>query len=315
MVVAAKVRVDRNTRTRTDTVAVNKAVIESWKAPPFQRPLRVNTKVHGLAEVIKQDGGVIPGVITLGMIGRDTYLLDGQHRIYAFQLAEVADGYADVRIHEFKDFAEMGEEFVNLNSRLVNFQPDDILRGLEESVPPLRSIRTARKFIGYGYVRRGSPNTPCLSMSALLRCWFGSEPETPKNSGFSAVRMVDRLTQDEADRIIEALGILDRAWGQGIAYARLWNNLNLTLSFWLYRRTVIGIYSVKTTRFTRELFTKGLMSLAADDEYLDYLSGRGLTEYHRSPTFSKMRGIISKRYLAETGQKAFMPQPDWMKGN
>jgi hypothetical protein len=37
-----------------------------WKLPAFQRPLRVNAKVLALVEEIRTEGGVIPGILTLG---------------------------------------------------------------------------------------------------------------------------------------------------------------------------------------------------------------------------------------------------------
>src|SRR5439155_2436385 len=39
-----------------------------------------NDKVRALAEQVKADGGVMPGIITLGVVDGVTYLIDGQHR-------------------------------------------------------------------------------------------------------------------------------------------------------------------------------------------------------------------------------------------
>lgn len=66
-------------RSQMDTIEITQPLADSWLLPPFQRPLKVNQKVLDLAELLNQTG-VMPGVITLGHIGKDVYLVDGQHR-------------------------------------------------------------------------------------------------------------------------------------------------------------------------------------------------------------------------------------------
>lgn len=105
-------RAKRVTHTSLDTIRVTPEIANAWKSPPFQRPLRVNSKVMALAETIKADGGVLPGVLTLGVLERDTYLLDGQHRREAFLQSGCPEGYADIRRHVFESMADMGSEFV-----------------------------------------------------------------------------------------------------------------------------------------------------------------------------------------------------------
>jgi hypothetical protein len=308
------IKTHSTTHTRTDTILVSSAVISSWKSPPFQRPLRINAKVLALAEKIKADGGVIPGVVTLGMLGRDTYLLDGQHRAHAFLLSEMAEGFADVRVHQFTDMGDMGEEFVNLNSRLVNFRPDDILRGLEEALPTLRSIRQKCPYVGYDMIRRGT-NSPIMSMSTLLRCWYGSAAETPVASSASALLLAKQMTTDDADMLVKVLGFVEKAWGRDLEYARLWSALNLTLCFWLYRRLVVAPYSAKTEKMSNDLYIKCLMSVSADSKYIDWLLGRHMSERDRSPAFSKIKIAFVKRIQSETGKKPMLPSPAWSKSH
>jgi hypothetical protein len=300
----------KTTHTATDTLLVTNAIIQSWKAPPFQRPLRINDKVRALAGEIKQSDGVIPGVITLGKLGRDTYLLDGQHRCHAFLMAELAEGYADVRLHQFSDVGEMGEEFVRLNSRLVNLRPDDILRGLEESTPQIRLIRQRCAFVAYDQVRRNEKSA-VLSMSALLRCWAHAERETPTSSSGSAATMATQITVDQADELIGALLIFDRAWGRDPEYWKLWSNLNLTLCLWLYKRTVVAPYTPATTRITKEQFYKCMTAMSAASGYLDWLVGRNLSDRDRSPAYMRIKAVVAKRYHEETGRKPRLPQPPW----
>ena len=136
-------------RSTMDTVMITKEGVDEWKLPPFQRPLRVNPRVMEVVEEIRGNGGVIPGVLTIGVLRRtEKYLIDGQHRIEAFKLSGLVEGIADIRLCQFDSMADMGEEFVRLISRLVVMRQDDILRGLEESTPALKTIRNRCPFIG-----------------------------------------------------------------------------------------------------------------------------------------------------------------------
>jgi hypothetical protein len=215
-----------------------------------------------------------------------------------------------VRYCHFESEAEMGDEFVKLNSHIVTMKPDDILRGLEKSHPALAKVRRACPFVGYGQIRRNE-KSPVVSMSALLRCWFGSAPEVPANGGMTATKVVGNLTDDEADTMISFLNLAIAAWGRASEHARLWANLNLTICMWLYRRLVITPYSASTKKLSKDVFQKCLMSVAADSLYNDYLMGRQLRERDRSPTYSKLKAIFAKRIEAETGDKPRLPSPNW----
>jgi len=301
---------ERSTRTTLDTIEISPHEVKSWKVPPFQRPLRVNDKVRALAVTIKDDSGVIPGILTIGVLDKQRYILDGQHRREAFLISECLVGYVDVRIAHFDSMAEMGEEFVNLNSQLVRMRPDDILRGLEGTHAPVAKVRRRCPFVGYDMVRRGE-RSPMLSMSALLRCWFASAPEVPSAGGLTSVGILSRFTDEEADNVISFLDMAMHAWGRDVEYQRLWLNLNLTLTMWVYRRLVITPYSVRTQKITKDLFTKLLMSLSADSNYLDWLVGRQLRDRDRSPCYGRIRASFTGRLLAETGKKPSFPAPAW----
>jgi len=300
------------TRTTVDTIAFDREQIASWELPAFQRPLKLNDKVVALAETIKRDGGVIPGVITLGVLGGQTYLLDGQHRRAAFMQSGMESGYTDVRIHHFDNMGEMGEEFVRLNSQLVRMRPDDILRGLELSYEPLRRLREKCPFIGYDMIRRGT-NAPIVSMALVLRGWRSSSCEVPASHGVasSAAALAVSLTNEDSNEMIRFLSACFEAWGRDQEYMRLWGGLNLVLCMWLYRRTVMQQNSVKSIRLTREQFKKCLMSLSAESDYLDYLTGRSMGERDRSPTYGRMKHIFAARIASDTGQKALLPAPAW----
>jgi hypothetical protein len=303
----------KQTHTRVDTLEVSPAKLKSWKSPPFQRPLRVNAKVEALAEQIKLDGGVIPGVLTIGLLGKEEYLLDGQHRREAFYISGLQEGYVDVRFREFEDMAGMGEEFVNLNSALVRLRPDDILRGLEGTNEALTTIRKKCPFVGYDMIRR-SEKSPIIGMSILLRCWVGSAPETPTSSGSSAAQIARTFTTEDAIKCVEFLSLAEQAWGRDPEYARLWGSLNLALCMWLFRRLVLADNrksGARTVTLTKEQFRACLASLSAEPNYLEYLVGRQLSERDRSPAYDRIKTIFVRRLHHDTGKRAILPAPPW----
>src|SRR5262245_34334482 len=101
-IVKPQTPVEKKTRTVVDTIMVTPKLLEAWQSPPFQRPVRENEKVRLLAEELKDNGGVWPGIITLGIFEGVTYIIDGQHRKFSFLLSGLEEGYTDVRIHYFQ---------------------------------------------------------------------------------------------------------------------------------------------------------------------------------------------------------------------
>lgn len=299
------------THTTVDTIQFTREDVERWELPPFQRPLRVNDKVAALAESIKVDGGVVPGVITIGILGGKTYKLDGQHRLHAFMASGCEMGYADVRKHYFECMADMGREFVEINSSLVRLRPDDILRGLEQSNPALVKIRKACPFIGYDMIRR-SDKSPIVSMSAVLRCWFASEHDCPATSGgMSSASLAENITPENAEVLIGFMDVALKGFGRDPQYARLWGNLNLTMCMWIYRRTVIAQYSIKTPKLTAAQFTKCMMALSADPTYCDWLAQRRLSDRDRPTCYRRIKEIAVRRLHEELDRKVMFPQPEW----
>lgn len=308
-VVEPATKAQRATRTTLDTVIVTLAMAKGWKLPSFQRPLKENFKVMEISNEIRETQ-VIPGVITIGVIDDKHYLLDGQHRRHAFFLSELQEAFADVRFTHFETEAEMADEFIKVNSHIVSLKPDDILRGLEKSNKNLAKIKREFPLVGYDNIRRGDRG-PVVSMSALLRCWFGSAPEVPSLGGFTARTVVEELSDDEVDTLLKFCEVARIAWGNVAEHHKLWLNLNLTICMWLYRRLVITPYSASVKKISSDLFKKCLMSVAADGTYADYLVGRNLRERDRSPTYSKVKSIFSKRIEEEERYKPRLPSPEW----
>lgn len=301
---------EKATSTTLDTVEITPAIVDAWNTPPFQRPIRINAKVETLAQQIRNDEGVIPGVVTLGVLDGKRYIVDGQHRREAFRISGCKSGFVDMRVLHFTNMAEMGDEFVSLNSQIVRMRPDDILRGLEQSYEPLQKLRKQCAFIGYDQIRRGTSG-PTLSMSAALRCWVGSATETPKGGGASAATLARTFSSDEAVVLIGFLDCVHSAFGHDVENYRLWGNLNLTLCMWLYRRLVITPYSARTQKMTRDDFTKCLMSVAAAGLYVDWLQGRDLRPRDLSPAYTRLKSLFAGRIEKITGKKPSLPQPSW----
>ncbi len=303
----------RTIRSRMDTVLLTPSVVDSWKLPPFQRPLRINDKVHALSEELKKNGGVLPGVLTLGRIGDFTYLVDGQHRIEAFKISGMKEGFADVRLCDFDTMADMGEEFVNLNQSIVKMRPDDVLRGLEATIPGLVFIRKHCEFVGYAQIRRGGTSGAVVSMSTVLRCWAMSAKDVPTSAPGSVIHLAKDLTEGVAHELVQFVNVAYGSWGRDPEYWRLWGALNLAVTMWLWRRTVLTQYSAKSVRLNVGEFGKCLMALSASADYLDWLHGRSLTDRDRAPCYSRIRSIFNKRLidLGLAKDRLRFPAPAW----
>ncbi len=304
------------TRSAMETLLFTRTEIDTWLVPVFQRPIRVNAKVLAMSQDLKTNGGFISGVLTLGRIlgSKVNYIVDGQHRIEAFKIADLKECIADVRIVTFEKMSDMAEEFIELNSRLVNMRPDDILRATAEDTPELKRITNACEFVSYGNVRRGTGSTAMMSMSTLLRCWYMSGPDTPPTTSPNAATLATLLDNSEADKIIAFMQIARQAWGSDPENYRLWGNLNVSLTMWLWRRLVLERERKGTTRhavLTPTLFGKCLMSVSADANYIDWLVNRNFSERDRAPCYARLKVIFAKRLEQETGKKQQLPQPSW----
>ena len=303
---------ERATQTTLDTIEISKKLAAAWKKPPFQREVRITTKVLGLAEDIKKNGGVIPGILTLGVLDGDVYIVDGQHRLQCFQMSEVELAYADVRTHYFKTMGEMADEYVRLNSSLVRLRPDDIMKGLEQSNAHLKLIRRRCPYVGYDRIRNGA-NAPVLSMATVIRVWCGSRNDVPALHG-GAQTLIEEMDNIETGALCDFLDLCFAAWKRDSEYFTLWGSLNLILCAWLYRRVVIGDAGKGLSRATKldaEQFRRCLLSLSASPDYMDYQVSRRITDRDRAPAYNRLKVIFAKRYWDEHKKKLLMPSPAW----
>lgn len=301
-----------------ETLVFSRDDVNGWEVPPFQRPLRVNEKVRALAEELKQNGGIIAGVITLGTLPNDKsiYLVDGQHRREAFRISELREGLSDVRTCKFDDLAHMAEAFVNLQQSLVSMRPDDILRGLEASTRSLKIIRETCPFVGYDQVRRSAENSPFLSMTLVLRAWSGSRSETPSrnNQRDTPLQLARQIDDLELTNLCKFLHVAHAAWNRDLENARLWAGLNLGMCMWLYRRLVLDQdrSAKRSITLNTDQFKKCLIALSADSDYIDWLVARVLNDHSRSPCYRRIKTAFAARLKSDkvTDVPKF-PSPAW----
>jgi hypothetical protein len=299
-----------------ETLIFPRDEVLTWKIPPFQRPVRINDKVLSVAEQMKIDGGIIPGILTLGRLGTDKtiYIVDGQHRLEAFKIADLPECLVDARMCTYTSMADMAEDFVELNGRLVNMRPDDILRGLEESTPLLRRIRASCDYVTYGQINRSAEKlSHVVGMSLLLRAWNQSRSDVAGGFSVSSTQLAQSLEADEVDRLILFMQVARSAWGDEPENYRLWSGLNLTMCMWLFRRVVLDKQrgGKKAVLLSPEQFRKGLMSVAATAEYSDWLVGRRVGERDRAPCYARLTAIFAKRLQADGLDKVMFPRPAW----
>lgn len=306
---------EKLTKTTVDTVELTEKLVASWRVPPFQRDLKINAKVIAVSEEIKAAGGVLPGMLTVGVLDGTTYIVDGQHRLAAWRQTGLPLGYVDVRTHFFEDVGDMAKEFVRLNSSLVKLRPDDILRGMEPSTPSLQRLRRKCPFIGYDMIRRGE-KSPVLSMSSFVRMWMAGKQEVPAGGG--SLEALAGFDDNETSQAIDFANLCYEAWRRDTEYARLWSVLNMTLCAWLYRRVVLGerqTAASRAARLTKDEFRKCLMALSADSQYLDYLVGRLLNDRDRAPAYSRIKALFTRRHSQETGKSIKLPAPSWQSSH
>jgi hypothetical protein len=308
----------KTARASMETLIITPAAVSRWLPPPFQRPKKTNKRTVAVTEAIKKEGGIIPGTITLGKFNGNTYLVDGQHRIGCFLDSELPEGLADVRVLTFNTLAEMAEEFSQLNSHIVPFRKDDILRGMEAYTPALAELRRRCPFVGYDNVRQKSKNSKVLSMSTAIRTWLGSEKEP--NDGPSTSRAVELLSDEEVSKLAACLATCWEAWGREPESFRLWGKLNLGIVFWLWRRIVLkedmpaaDLGGRRRTIITPDQFRLCLMALSANGRYVEWLLGRNLKERDRKPCYDHVKSIFVGRLGGMGLGRPLMPSPEWAK--
>jgi hypothetical protein len=302
-------------KTQMETKLLSLDEMFRWKLPPFQREERQTQKVLEFAEELKCNGGMVSGTILLGMLRgqEDTvYLVDGQQRRHGCEISTMEEFIADISLKTYDSMADMAEDFKRANGRLVPFKPDDLLRAYEVTHVHLKQLHDDCPFIGYVNIRRNDDKGAVLSMSCALRCWFGSALVTPALQN-QAVTLLDQLDESQRQCMTIFLRTAHNAWGTDRSYGRLWANLNLLMTMYLYRKLVLDpVPSARRVPLPIEMFRKCLMSVSADGSYSDWLQGRNVGERDRAPCYRRLKTIFAQRLLREYNGKIFkMPKPDW----
>ena len=308
----------RKTRTAvTETKLLTADDLRSWQIPPVQGIFKVNKKVLGYIEDLKESGGIIGGVITLGRLPNDPrlWIVDGLHRTSGALVTELLEFIAEVRIIDFPNMGELADEYVKMNTPFRGKRPDDILRAMEENLPCLKLLRAQCDFIGYGNVRRAVTGSPVIGMSQVLKCWFGSKQETPGTSGGINPRgLAEQIDEKDIEQLSAFLNTVYAAWGNDPEYYRLWGALNLTMCMWIYHQLVLKKdIRRKVVMLTVAEFGRCMMSVSAASDYVDWVRGRNMSERDRSPCYTRLRKIMGARITDDTGRRAMFPQPSWCK--
>jgi hypothetical protein len=166
-------------------------------------------------------------------------------------------------------------------------------------------------------VRRNTSTSPVVSMSAALRCWFGSNNETPTSASLNAIEIAEQLDEREIQNLSAFMTAAYAAWRNDPEYYRLWSNLNLTLCMWLFRQLVLRQDKKgKVMTLNLSQFGKCLMSASASPQYIDWLMGRNINERDRSPCYTRLKTIFTKRLIEENyacAKKPMFPSPEWYR--
>jgi hypothetical protein len=310
-VISLKTKPQRTTSTRVDTIAFTLKDVDSWKRPEFQRDIKPTKKMAEVVQYIKDNDGVLPGILTLGVLDgtREIYKIDGHHRCEAFRQSECPEGYADVR-YLYGTMEDFSEEYEKLNGQINPTKADDRLRAQAIRNPKIERLRSQCKVIAFAPRKTGKVS---ISMSMVLRSWANARRGTPATRGKAAsgVEIMTHMEDAELAHLIKFINLCESAWGRDQEYVQLWNQMNLTMCMWLYNRLVVDKpTSIKLKQLTPALFEKCLMSLSADARYMEWLRGRN-NAVHRSPCYMRVKEHFASRLREETGIKHNLPQPDW----
>jgi len=307
----------------TQVMILTPAIIKAWEAPTCQRPLSINKNVKALTSIMLNPYVNMPGTILLGIWNGKTYLIDGQHRGYAFLQTNRPTIDALVEIHHYVDGpageVAMSLEYIERNKQLVVRKADDTLRAMEAFTPMLRTLRDNCPFVAYSRIHSsGSTVRRMISMSNLLRYWTCAGNEAPATFA-TAEQIAKTLTQEQVDTITPFLNMCLAAWGYDKENDDMWCQLNMTVTMWLYRHTVLdtGSALARITKISPETFQRCLVATSVDTDYclwLNAIKKKAFTD-SRSACLRRLREIFAKVLCSVTGMKRSnlrMPQPDWM---
>jgi hypothetical protein len=283
-------------------------------APPFQRPMRLKSRqLKVVAEIIRNEN-ILPGVITLGKVENDplTYLVDGQHRIEAFNRSGIEIVTAKIDMMMFKDMNEMSLQFDRLNTPIAKMSANDRLKSMSFTNPVIHMIMEECSFVGFHHTQLGQNAAKVLQLSVALRSWKSGKSKFVGVGSHDAVIIGETISEEEAKDLIKFLKASHKAFGNDKEYFSLWGNLNLSIVAWLWIRLILERVP-RVTAITEEDFVRCMMSLGSDNAYVPWLKGKNLSVHSRSPCYTRVKDIFAKRLREEGYDKRILfPGAEWV---
>ena len=292
------------------------AIRNSYELPAAQRPLTLNRKVVELASTLRAASTpCLHGTIVIGIVDGRMYIIDGQHRLRAIEESGVPEVLILVAYEFLDSIEDVGRRFVELNEHLVRMMTDNILNGYIASSEALTYIMEHCRFIGTSQIRRSDRSGPMVSLSLMLRCWYGSANDTPSGSaGLSALEIARTMQVGDARNLVAFSDAAFTAFGRESPNKPLWSALNLTLCMWLFRQTVLDATG-RVTPLNIANFRAGLRGLAASTDYIDFLVQRKLDPTNRRVTYERLAKLFASRIRQDRDhplRTVRLPQPEWL---
>ncbi|CAB4131721.1 hypothetical protein UFOVP276_99 [uncultured Caudovirales phage] len=298
------------TDTKMDIRWVDKPEVAGWQKikPDFQRDMKpVNKKLLQVDKYIAANHAV-PGTIILGIVGDKIVIVDGRHRLSRFMLSSESKARIATRTEYADTMADLAVVYEIENSQLFSFISDDRLRSIATHSRPFAKL--LRTFKDIGCNDKGK-----LSATTLLKAWHLSNRGTPGPSPVLAEDVVHLLetSSEYAELLSRFLTMCFAAWGRDKEHGSMWSSVNLALCAWLWRNTVVTPSSAKIPRITDRQFMNGLMSLATDNRYSDFIKGRRLSKRDRAPVYTRIKSIVAARLADDMSKPISLPSPDWTR--
>ena len=320
--------IERQTQTHVDMIVVTPETWDQWANPNgtkvgpnsedgFQRAISRNQNVREVAEVIKRDR-VIPGQVVIGVYLDKLWLIDGQHRREAFFEAVksgIPSAYMDIKYEWFDSWADMASRYVELQRKICGHKADDMLKGLEFSTPSLQLLRQKCPFVGYTRLRGSAEHKARLSVSGVLKAWFGSRSEAPNSAGPGTYDASKVFSIEDANQLSAFLRLAESAWTFHPNYWPLWGQLNMTVCMWLYRRCVLsvteGFPSMTAEQFSSCLASLPTAKIGQSFMYVQFLNRKGFAD--RGPVYSEIVKSFTSALRTEHKARVKFPEPPWTR--
>lgn len=255
---------------------LSKEYLSSLIVPAYQRQQYLNAKRAPKIRAKIQASAMIPGIVYICEIDelsvRDV-IHDGQQRT-AIALTTAHDSFtAHVIRCRFETVAEAAEDYEELNSKVVNHKPDEMLKASAYRLPRLLRLMDL-DFLTYSSARSGAAK---VSVATALRAWRSAASiEAPIQTTVGVADIARTLSDQDVDGLTCFLRTVRESWGALKEHRGLYNVANLTITMWLYRMMVElkAEDQRRCTNLSLTEFSIGMQALVSPD-YLCFLRGKG----------------------------------------